>query len=64
MRCNLSVTSAHTGSQATEEELQAKEAEKLKQKISNIFKAYGLAVKVEVNKKVVTFLNMTLFLPI
>ena len=36
----------------------------LKQKISNIFKTYGLAVKVEVNKKVVTFLNMTLFLPI
>ena len=33
--------------------LQAKEAEKLKQKISDIFKAEGLKVKVEVNKKVV-----------
>ena len=43
-------------------ELQAKEAEKLKQKISNIFKAYGLTVKVEVYKKVVDFLNVTLSL--
>ena len=41
-------------------ELEGKEAEKLKQKISNIFKAYGLKVKVEVNKKVVDYLNVTL----
>ena len=40
--------------------LQAKEAEKLKQKISNVFKTYGLAVKVEVNKKRVNFLNVSL----
>ena len=40
--------------------LQAKEAEKMKQKISDVFKAHGLRVKVEVNKKVVDFLNVTL----
>ena len=34
-------------------ELQGKEAEKLKQDISDIFKARGLVVKIEVNKKVV-----------
>ena len=34
-------------------ELQGKEAEKLKQNISDIFKARGLVVKIEVNKKVV-----------
>ena len=42
--------------------LKGKKAEKLKQKISNIFKAYGLTVKVEVNKKVVNYLNVTLSL--
>ena len=43
-------------------ELQGKEAEKLKQKISSIFKANGLTVKVEVNKKVVNYLNVSLSL--
>ena len=33
-------------------------AEKLKQKINSIFKAHGLTVKVEVNKKVVNYLNV------
>ena len=33
-------------------ELHGKEAERLKQKISNVFQAEGLTVKVEVNKKV------------
>ena len=41
-------------------ELVGKEAERLKQKISDIFKVYGLKVKVEVNKKVVDYLNVTL----
>ena len=41
-------------------ELEGKEAERLKQKISDIFKVYGLKVKVEVNKKVVDYLNVTL----
>ena len=41
-------------------ELEGKEAEKLKQKISDIFKTYGLKVKVEVNKKVVDYLNVSL----
>ena len=43
-------------------ELHGKEAERLKQKISNVFQAEGLTVKVEVNKKVVDFLNVTLSL--
>ena len=41
-------------------ELEGKEAEKLKQDISKVFKAFGLTVKVEVNKKVVNYLNVTL----
>ena len=41
-------------------ELQGKEAEKLKQDISKVFKAFGLTVKVEVNKKRVNYLNVTL----
>ena len=40
--------------------LHGKEAEKLKQKISRIFKAHDLTVKVEVNKRVVNYLNVTL----
>ena len=40
--------------------LHGKEAEKLKQKISEIFKAHDLTVKVEVNKRVVNYLNVTL----
>ena len=40
--------------------LHGKEAEKLKQKISTIFKAHNLTVKVEVNKRVVNYLNVTL----
>ena len=43
-------------------ELHGKEAEQLKQKISSVFQAEGLTVKVEVNKKVVDFLNVTLSL--
>ena len=41
-------------------ELQWKEAEKPKQDISNVFKTFDLRVKVEVNKRVVNFLNVTL----
>ena len=41
-------------------ELKGKEPEKLKQDISKVFKAFGLTVKVEVNKKVVNYLNVTL----
>ena len=41
-------------------ELQGKEAEKLKQDISTVFQTFNLKVKVEVNKKVVNYLNVTL----
>ena len=43
-------------------ELHGKAAEGLKQKISRVFQAEGLTVKVEVNKKVVDYLNVTLSL--
>ena len=33
--------------------LKGREAEKMKQSISNIFKSFGLTVKIEVNKKAV-----------
>ena len=42
--------------------IHGKEAEKLKQRICGIFKSVGLTVKVEVNKKVVNYLNVTLSL--
>ena len=40
--------------------LKGRPAEKLKQSISKIFKDLGLTVKIEVNKKVVNYLNVTL----
>ena len=43
-------------------ELHGKAAERLKQNISRVFQAEGLTVKVEVNKKVVDYLNVTLSL--
>ena len=40
--------------------LKAKENEALKKQISDIFKANGLGITIEVNKKIVSFLNVTL----
>ena len=42
--------------------LKGRAAEKLKQSISKVFKDLGLTVKIEVNKKVVNYLNVTLSL--
>ena len=42
--------------------IKGKDAERLKQRISGIFKSVGLTVKVEVNKRVVNYLNVTLSL--